>query len=102
MRFFHFAVEICITAIKRFNYSFKDCDTDKKLKLIRNFKNKWDKNAIQVHLDGEQIGYVKKEEAQILSPILKTNTFYLKRWCVVSHTDGYMVIQCVVKETPKN
>ena len=60
MKFFSLTVEICITTIKRFNYSFKDGDTGKKLKLIRNFKNKWDKNAIQVLLDGEQIGYVKK------------------------------------------
>ena len=98
MKFFHFTLEICVTAIKRYNYSFKDGDTDQKLKLVRNFKNKWDKNAIQVHLNDKHIGYVKKEEAQILSPILKTNTFYIKKWGVVSHTNGYMVIQCVIKQ----
>ena len=98
MKFFSVTVEICITAIKRFNYSFKDGDTNKKLKLIRNFKNKWDKNAIQVHLEDKQIGYIKKEDAQILSPVLKTNTFYVKKWGIVSRTDGYLVIQCVIRE----
>ena len=48
MKFFSFTLEICITAIKRYNYAFKQRDTDKELKLIRNFKNKWDTNAIQI------------------------------------------------------
>ena len=98
MKVFQLVVEVCITAIKRYNYTFNKRDTNKKLKLVRNFTNKWDKNAIQVHLDNDQIGYVKKEDAQILSPVLKTNTFYVKKWDVVSHTDGYIVIQCVLKE----
>ena len=72
-------------SIKRYNYSFKDYDTDKKLKLVRNFKNKWNKNAIQVHLNDKHIGYVKNEEAQILSSILKTNTFYVKKY-MLYHT----------------
>ena len=98
MKFFRFAIEACVTGIKRYDYAYEEGDTAKQLKLKRDVKNKYDKNAIQVHLDGEQIGFIKKEEASLLSPVLKTNAFYVKRWGVVSHTDGYMVIQCDLRE----
>ena len=97
MRVFEMIFEICVTGIQRYHYSFTNTDTSKQLKLTRDYKNKYDRNAIKVLLDDKHIGYIKKEEAQILSPILKTNTFYIKKWGVVSHTTGYMVIQCVLK-----
>lgn len=97
MKFFQIIVEMCITAIQYYSYSFADTDIKKQMKLACNSNNKYDSNAIKVFLDDTHIGYVKKEDAKILSPILKTNTFYVKKWGVVSHTPGYMVVQCIIK-----
>lgn len=98
MRFFQLAIEVCVTGIKRYDYAFKDSDTNKTFKLIRDYHNKYDKNAIRVLLDDKHIGYVKREEAQILSPVLKTNVFYVKKWGVISHTNGYMIVHCILNE----
>ena len=99
MKFFNsLSIEICITGIQHYGYVFTDTDTSKQMKFTRDYKNKYDKNAIKVWLDDQHIGYIKKNEAQILAPILKTNTFYVRKWGCVSGTTGYMVIHCVIKE----
>ena len=98
MRFFMCAVEVCVTGIQRYDYSFNQNDTSKQLVFKRDFKNKFDKNAIKVYLDDKHIGYIKRDEAQLLSPVMKTNSFYVKKWGVESHTDGYMIVHCILRE----
>ena len=98
MKVFKIVTEICITGIQRYNYTFNQTDINKQLTLARDFKNQYDFNAIKVLLDKNHIGYVKKNEARILAPILKTNKFYVKKWDVVTHTTGYLVIQCIITE----
>ena len=89
-------VETCVTAIKRYGYSWNETDISKELKLVRDVENEFDKNAVKVFLNDKHIGFIKKQEALLLSPILKTNDFYVKKWNKVKHTDGYLIIQVIL------
>ena len=92
MYFLKLEIQVCITAIKRFGYSFTKSDETKSLKLVRNPINAYDINAIKVMLNGKQIGWIKKQEARILSPILKVNNeLSVSKWYVNTHTHGYII-----------
>ena len=95
MRTFKLIIEVCITGIKRYDYTFKKTDTTKQMTLQRERNNRFDKNAIVVKLNGIQIGYVKKNEAKILAPILDTNALKVKKWLCDEEcsTSGYMIAQ---------
>ena len=81
MRVFKLVIEVCVTGIQRYGYQYKSkTDETKSLVLVREPHNKFDKNAIVVRLGNNKIGYVKREEAQLLSPLLATNKLKVKRW----------------------
>ena len=61
MRTFKFVIEVCITGIQRYGYSYKESDTTKQMTLVRERRNKYDRNAIVVKLNDTQIGYIKKK-----------------------------------------
>ena len=80
MRTFKLIIEVCITGIARYDFKYsKKCES-KQMTLSRQKNNKYDRNAIVVKLDGIQIGYVKKDEARILAPLLDTNKLTVKKW----------------------
>ena len=96
MRVFKLVIEVCITGINRYDYQYNPKkDETKSLGLVREPNNKFDKNAIMVRLGDNKIGYVKREEAQLLSPLLATNKLNVKRWkCdIEKSTSGYMIVQ---------
>ena len=95
MRTFKLIIEVCITGIARYEYTYKKGDTTKQMVLVRERRNKYDRNAIVVKLDGIQIGYVKKDEARILAPLLDTNKLTVKKWLCDEErsTSGYMIAQ---------
>ncbi len=43
------------------------------VRLIRDADNQYDSNAVQIHFDGEFIGFVAKEQAAIIAPHLDEN-----------------------------
>ena len=51
-------------------YKWKKSDLGKSLELIAENENKYDPNAIRVHLDGKKIGYVAKESALEVRPMI--------------------------------
>ena len=71
MRVFKLVIEIRITCIQRYgiNIILKKDET----KSLREPHNKFDKNAIMVKLGDNKIGYLKRGEPAMLSPILSTN-----------------------------
>ena len=80
MRVFKLVVEVCITGIQRHGYQYNSkIDETTPLVLVREPHNKFDKNAIIVKLANNKIGYVKREEAQLLSHLLATNKLKVKR-----------------------
>ena len=96
MRVFKLVLEVCVTGIHRYDYQYNPKkDETKHLVLVREPHNKFDKNAIIVKLGNNKIGYVKREEAQLLSPLLATNKLKVKRWkCDIDKsTSGYMIVQ---------
>ena len=96
MRVFKLVFEVCVTGIQRYGYQYNSkIDETKHLVLVREPNNKFDKNAIIVKLGDNKIGYVKREEAQLLSPLLATNKLKVKRWkCdIEKSTSGYMIVQ---------
>ena len=96
MRVFKLVLEVCITGIQRYGYKYnpKKVGTNP-LVLVREQHNKFDKNAIVVKLGDNKIGYVKREEAQLLSSLFATNKLKVKRWkCDIDKsTGGYMIVQ---------
>ena len=95
MRTFKFVFETCITGISRYEFKYsKNCES-KQMVLVRERRNKYDRNAIVVRLDNEKIGYIKKNEAKILAPILDTNKLTVKKWICDQEqtTTGYMIVQ---------
>ena len=81
MRVFKLVIEVCITGIQRYGYKYNHKrDNGSNLTLVREPYNKFDKNAILVKLGSNKIGYVKREEAQLLSPVLATNKINVKKW----------------------
>ena len=95
MRTFKLVIEVCVTGIKRYDYKYSPTDIDKKLMLMRQQKNQYDKNAIVVKLDGSKIGYIKKDQAKILAPILDTNRLTVRKWICDEDksTSGYLIAQ---------
>ena len=95
MRTFKLVVEVCVTGIKRYDYKYSHNDINKEMTLQRQSKNKYDSNAIVVKLDGNKIGYIKKDQAAILTPILDTNHLTVKKWiCDTKRsTTAYMIAQ---------
>ena len=95
MRVFKFVIEVCITGIARYDYTYKETDINKLMTLVREKKNRFDRNAIVVKLDGKKIGYIKKEQARILAPILDANSLKVKKWICDTEqtTTGYMIAQ---------
>ena len=96
MRVFKLVVEVCVTGIQRYDYQYNPKkDETKPLVLVREPHNKFDKNAIIVKLGDNKIGYVKREEAQLLSPLLATNKISVKKWkCDIDKSTGrYMIVQ---------
>ena len=60
MRTFKLVFETCITGIARYQFKYsKKCES-KQMTLVREKKNRYDKNAIIVKLNGLKIGYIKK------------------------------------------
>ena len=80
MRTFKLVVEVCVTGLKRTDYQYNSNDIEKKMTLMRQQKNKYDRNAIVVKLDDNKIGYIKKNQAAILAPMLDTNHLTVKKW----------------------
>ena len=96
MLVFKLVLEVCITGNQRYGYQYNSkIDETKSLVLVREPYNKFDKNAILVKLENNKIGYVKREEAQLLSPLHETNKTNVKKWKCDIHksTSGYMIVQ---------
>ena len=98
MHVFHLIIEVCVTAIKKYGYAFKKDDLNKQIQLIREPLNEHDNNAIKVCLDNEQIGYIKRQEAALLAPILDANVdLKVKQYKVRKYTSGYIMMQVYLK-----
>ena len=95
MRVFKLVFETCITGIARYQFKYsKKCES-KQMTLVRERRNKYDRNAIVVQLDNEKIGYIKRNEAKILAPLLDTNKLTVKKWLCDEEcsTSGYLIAQ---------
>lgn len=95
MRTFKLVFETCITGISRYDFKYsKNCES-KQMTLVRERRNKYDRNAIVVKLNDSKIGYIKKNEAKILAPILDTNKLTVKKWLCDEEcsTSGYLIVQ---------
>ena len=101
MHTFCLICEICITALRRNDYAYISDHENLKLEFIREPKNKFDENAILVHLDGKKIGYVNRNDAKILSPLLKCNNTEVREWRRYHEksNDGYMIIHVRLDHT---
>ena len=95
MRVFKLVFETCITGIARYNYTFKETDTTKQMTLQRERNNRFDKNVIVVRLNSDTIGYIKRDEAKILAPLLDTNKLTVKKWLCDEEcsTSGFLIVQ---------
>ena len=95
MRIFKLVFETCITGIQRYGYTYKKGDTTKHMTLQRERNNRFDKWAIIIKLNGIKIGYIKKNEAKILAPILDANSLKVKKWICDEEcsTSGYLIVQ---------
>ena len=95
MRVFKLVFETCITGIARYDFKYsKNCES-KQMRLQREKKNKYDRNAIVVKLDNEKIGYIKKDQARVLAPILDANSLKVKKWLCDEEcsTPGFLIAQ---------
>ena len=100
MIFFNIKMQLCISGLTRYNYTYQSSDTKKPLTLQREPTNKYDKNVIKVYLDDKMIGYISRMEASVLAPILDTTkTLHVKKWIGLRKlsTDGYMIIHAILK-----
>jgi len=46
------------------------------ISLVREPQNEYDKNAIMVLAGDRQVGYVGREESELLAPLMDANTFF--------------------------
>ena len=90
-------LECCITGIARQGYVFNESDTKKTLIFKREPDNKYDSNCIQVWLNNKHIGWIKKEDAKGLAPVLDRNKTSITRWGVVTKTNGYLMVHIDMK-----
>ena len=100
MKVFELVISITITGLRNYSSNYSICDlsnTTKKLQLIPSPKNKFDKNAIIVKLDDKQIGFVDKNDASKLSPLLLNSNLIVSNWKFDDSSsrinNGFMVIQ---------
>ena len=98
MYFLSTELVVCLTGIKRYGYTYNEKrDSCKKLELIREPNNAYDENAVVIKLDGEKIGYIKRQDASMLTHILRSlNNYKVTKWTVHKHTSGYMIVQVLV------
>ena len=106
MKVFKLVISITITGLRHYSSNCSICDlsnTTKKLQLIASPKNKFDKNAIIVKLDNKQIGFVDKNDASKLSPLLLKSNLIVSNWKFDDRiNDGFMVIQVKLIDTSVN
>ena len=90
MKVFKATVEICVTGIRQYGYEFQESDTGKKLLFAPDTRNQFDRNAVKVFLDGNQIGWIKQTETASFKMFGKLN---VRKWEVTAATTGYVVVQ---------
>ena len=97
MHVFRAVTELCLTGIARRHYTFHKPDTKKTLVFKREPSNKYDPNCIQVWLDNKHIGWIKKEDAVIVAPVMDKHNVTITRWSVYKKTSGYLIIHVDMK-----